>query len=139
MNKRDTRTTKLAEQYRSIIFNDPNKFKPTKTIYIVKYKEVIHKPDSKITTNNTYNLFTFEDPNLANEYMDDAYRSIVTPHIIGENFKVILDIRDNILPNEKDNVLYKRTTKLIGNNDRHKSQTMFFTFTVETINFKQKS
>lgn len=139
MNKRNTKTTKLIKRFRSIIFKNPDKFEPTKTIFIVKYNEVYHKPDSKITTNNTYNLFAFEDLSLAKECMDDAYKSFVMPYILSENFKFMFDKEGNIQPKESDTVLYKRSTKIIGDNDRHRSQTILFIFTVETINFKPKS
>lgn len=133
MNSKDIK--KLMAAFLGML-NSNNGIKP---IYIVKYKEVFHKPDSKITTNYTYNLFSFEDLNLAKEYMDCACKCMVNPNIESGNFKVMFETMNDYTDKENNNILYERITKLIGDNDRHKCQTILYIFTVEEINFKQKS
>lgn len=110
-----------------------------KTIFIVKYSENSYMPDAKLMRKNTYNLFAFEDFEEAKEYMNLAHNNIVMPYVKKGDFRIMLNTDvDKVTQEDGITILYKKCTKLIGDNDRHKAQTKLFTFTIETINLKYK-
>lgn len=111
---------------------------PIKTIYLVKYNEIHHRPDSGRVKNSTYNLFTFEDLDAAKDYMDSSYETIVTPQIQSGKFRIYIDsiMHKSQMDSNNNIILYKRVTKIIGNKEVNCSQTKLYTFTVEEINFK---
>ena len=111
-----------------------------KTIYIVKYREVYYMPDSRAKRDITYNLFTFEDLEDAKKYMIESYDSIVNPYVVNGDYRILFEqVEDmEISPKTGNKILFNKCIKLIGANDRHNNQTKFFTFTIETINFKFK-
>ena len=129
-----TKENKTTKETGEII---PNLFDiaSIKTIYIVKYKEVYHMPDSSATKANTYNLFTFEDLEMAKEYMNMSYNLIVLPHIVNGDFSILFE---TVKTETGKGVILEKLVKMIGVNDKHKSQTKLFTFSIEEIGFKNK-
>lgn len=132
MNTKDNINIEEMTKILSSITTDTIKIK---TIFLVKYHEVHHMPELKITRKNTYNLFTFEDLDMAIKYMDLAHEVIVVPNL--EKFKILFKTTpEYMLPDNDEKIVLKRCTKLVGNTDMVKCQTKFFTFIIEKINFK---
>ena len=137
MNKRNTKSIRTTGVYKSERLNLVDKYKSYKTIYMVKCKEIHYKPESKNMTNNTYELLTFEKLDKAKGYMNIVYNAIVTPCVTSGEFKILIDNTTNEIqsnPNGNE-IIYARTTKLIGNINTNISQTILFTFTVKAIKF----
>lgn len=133
----NTKENILSKEMNEEVFINSFMFK---TIYLVKYKLVHYMPNSKVTRNTTYNLFTFEDLNMARDYMNLAHELIVKPNVTSGKFYIMFETNVEELPPDEDGkVIWKKSTKLAGNDARHESQTKFFTFTIETINFRPKN
>lgn len=105
-----------------------------KTIYLVKYREIYHRPNSMMTSDNTYTLFTFEDLDSAKEYLDSAYNVIVKQNVRLGEFSVMFERIETDSKDER--IILQKLAKLIGANERHNSHTKFYTFTIEKINLK---
>lgn len=140
MNKRKTtHSTKAVGKRKSILYNTMDKFKPTKIIYLVKYDEIQNIPaSSRQCIKSTYNLLTFEDLDEAKEYLESVYEFTVVPLIENNSFKIILNTitETQLDKNSTDNIIYKKSTKMIGNNDFNKDQSKFYIFTIEEIHHK---
>lgn len=112
---------------------------PIKTIYIVKYNEIHYMAESKISRNNTYNLFTFENIDDAKDYMNLSYKLIVTPNVTKGDYRIMFETDADETTLNENNIIWRKCTKLIGYDKHHASQTKFFTFTIEKINLKLKN
>ena len=131
-------STKEVGKRKSIIYNTIDNYKPTKIIYLIKYDEIQHIPtSSRQCIKNTYNLLTLEDLKEAKEYLETLYEFVIAPLIKNNNYKIILDtVAESQLKNSQDNIVYQRSIKMIGNCDCNITQSKFFTFTIEEINYK---
>jgi hypothetical protein len=125
-----TKIQKLGERMFKSLF----KTSPIKQIYIVKLKEVHYRPESKSNTNNTYNLYSYEDFNIALMYINSVYDIIIENHE-KLKFKSILDTESTEIQFEGNNrILYEKTIRMAGIDERNISQTKLIKLFIEEIN-----
>ena len=129
MNKGDfKRLQKLGE--RKLQF----KSTPIK-IYIVKLKEIHYRAESKSTTNNTYNLYAYEDLNTAHNYLNSVYDDVIDIYEKRYAFKKLMDSESSKTQIEGNNkILYERTVRMVGINEYNISQTKLIKLFIEEIN-----
>lgn len=92
------------------------RFTQTHKIYLVKYKDILFQPDTKITRNNTYNVKAFTEFNDAKKCLDGIISDKVDQLISDYIFKRIDDdkISEERVPNDYGTILYERKIRLIG-------------------------
>lgn len=108
-------------------------------VYLVMYNDVFYRPDAKITSKETHVLHAFEDRDEAIKYANLAHEIIVGPNLTSGYFKLLFAQNpEDVIPDLDGITVWKRNTKLIGNDDYHKCQTKFFSFYINLVRLKPK-